>query len=928
MKNPLQFLSYIGTQEEQHLQQLVHFVEQAPLSIDYWKVLKALYKYYEVHPHTDLLIALIHKFDEARIEKIQGRYPSRRALRYMKRRARRFLKNLTDDALYLTITQQLLLKQKGKKALDANNQWILFDIILGNSTRVVHKSHGYGAVLFEGMHYQLHRKEARKPQVWENQLPFVRSLLEDIYPWQVQAFAVKTLLQQEQAIPTLAPVVLENCFEAPSLWLHWIAKQQTLQRLATGETFSHKCWAGVVRHSNATERARLDEQHIIQQSRPWQQEFTTLLLTYVTRQLGERKHFQQKEKKALLLVARSLSTFVSEEAIFKMSPLLFNASHPQLTNLALAGAAKADMKSLGRWVESAKDTDPATLQQLLAICENTLKNKRLNYDSLLPFVRQPRFDIVDFGWKIANRSLRNDYYLNYLWRSVLHIYKRDFKAEDEEFKPLLYSVTSTEGVKAFIKNYQKNNYQLDNIPVNTLSLVIQYGHQDIVKFLTKYLAENFSKDPLTILPRLMALPEQERNRILRNKIAKFKNSRLFEYRWGLHRLFAIPEDATWVWQALFQIIENSMFDIHAARNVLEQVFAEKEPPTPMIDYVLKAPSPVKDHLLQALRELFVQQPRIAAQVNDELRTILFKALSLKDLLQLIVTTADNEWEQFKAPVLERLTHLEAQGSFWKSVFEQMMGEAQSEQLYRRLLEDEAFLALFLAQNDPEILQINHPIFEDILYEWLLKHQNLFKEDAGLFYQLCTHKLPQLRTWALQQIDKWDIDLPFALRLMESGLPESTTIAQNYFTQIEKSTIKEFEAILALCDSPQKPVRDFGLSYLKARKDQLLMQEEEIWVYLSEHADSTIQEAVAAALLDKAADQPFVERFDQEMLRMKNRSRPAKEKVKTRLATSLAVSPAVLLELANGKNKKDAEWAILQLTKMSLAGENIEGFTLE
>ncbi|MEM9981799.1 MAG: hypothetical protein AAF734_04825, partial [Bacteroidota bacterium] len=772
--------------------------------IDYWKVLKTLYKYYEVHPQADLLTALIHKFDEVRIEKIQGRYPSRRALRYMKRRARRFLRNLTDDALYFTITQQLLLKQKGKKALDANNQWILFDVILGNSTRVVHKSHGYGAVLFEGMHYQLHHKETRKPQVWESQLPFVKSLLEDIYPWQVQAFAVTTLLQQEQVIPTLAPVVLENCFEAPSLWLHWIAKQQTLQRLATGETFSYKCWAGIVRHSSAAERALIEEQYITQQSTTWQQEFTTLLLTYVTRQLGERKHFQQKEKKALLLVARALSTFVSEEAIFKMAPLLFNSSHPQLTNLALAGAAKADIKSLGRWVESAKHADATTLQQLLAICENIFKNKRVKYQTLIPFVKHTQFDVVDFGWKIAKRFLRNDYHLGYLWQSVLNIYKTDLHAQDEEFKPLLYSVTSTEGVQAFIKNYGENTYQLDNIPINTLSLIVQYGHQDIVKFITRHLATDFGKDPLDTLPRLMALPEQERNKIFRGKLTKFKNSRLFEYRWGLYRLFAIPKDATWVWQALFQLIENSVFDMHAARNVLEQVFEEEEPPTPLIDYILQAPSPIKEHLLQALKELFVRQPSIAAQVNDTLRSILFEALSLKDLLQLIVTTADNEWEQFKTPVLERLTTLEAQGSFWKSVFEQMMGEAQSEQLYRRLLEDEAFLALFLAQNDPEILQINHPIFEDMLYQWLLKHQDLFKEDAGLFYQLCTHKLPQLRTWALQQIDKWDMDLPFALQLMESGLPESTTIAQNYFTQIEKSTIKEFEAILALCDSPQKP----------------------------------------------------------------------------------------------------------------------------
>ena len=62
--------------------------------------------------------------------------------------------------------------------------------------------------------------------------------------------------------------------------------------------------------------------------------------------------------------------------------------------------------------------------------------------------------------------------------------------------------------------------------------------------------------------------------------------------------------------------------------------------------------------------------------------------------------------------------------------------------------------------------------------------------------------------------------------------------------------------------------------------------------------------------------------------MKNRSRKAKEHTKRRVEESLKVDAQVLKEVARSGGKTDVEWAIVQLTKKALAGEEIDGFVLD
>ena len=195
------------------------------------------------------------------------------------------------------------------------------------------------------------------------------------------------------------------------------------------------------------------------------------------------------------------------------------------------------------------------------------------------------------------------------------------------------------------------------------------------------------------------------------------------------------------------------------------------------------------------------------------------------------------------------------------------------------------------------------------------------------FSLCIHKLPKLRQAGYGLAKKHGITVPFGLRLMESDLPEAMSEAQNYFNTLPTQSDTEWEALLGMIDSPNRQVRIFALAYWKERAAHLGMRPQ-LLPFLSEHADQAVQEAVAQEIKTQKVQNPFVQRFEKEVLRQKNKARKAKEVVKAHIEETLAVDAQTLIELAKSANKREAEWAILQLTKKALAGEDTAGFVLQ
>lgn len=93
--------------------------------------------------------------------------------------------------------------------------------------------------------------------------------------------------------------------------------------------------------------------------------------------------------------------------------------------------------------------------------------------------------------------------------------------------------------------------------------------------------------------------------------------------------------------------------------------------------------------------------------------------------------------------------------------------------------------------------------------------------------------------------------------------------------------------------------------------------------LLESDDPEMQDFVAEA--GATRDAPA---FDAAVLRTRRRARRAKEKVKTRQEARPTMDTAALLALARQQSSpRDAEWALSQLVRRPLAGEEVEGLAV-
>jgi hypothetical protein len=214
----------------------------------------------------------------------------------------------------------------------------------------------------------------------------------------------------------------------------------------------------------------------------------------------------------------------------------------------------------------------------------------------------------------------------------------------------------------------------------------------------------------------------------------------------------------------------------------------------------------------------------------------------------------------------------------------------------------------------------------LLVRWLEGRPDRFPRDSLELLAAATAPLPEVREWGLRRVEALGMELPFALRLLESGLPEPAAAGRAFFEALPPGHAEEMEHALALCDSPEPAVRAFGREYLKARWDRL--PHAELLGCLSEHPDPVMQELVARLLLERPESAPAPAAFERTVLRATDRGRRAKELVKQRLEHAGPEEIPLLLELARGRTGRDAEWAWAQLARLAGEGHEIAGFSVE
>ncbi|EAY26448.1 hypothetical protein [Microscilla marina] len=920
---------------------IIQFIKKSPLEKNYWRILKTLYKKTETYflglssqdrhaidvesTNNQLLMLthLIFKIDRINPQDVKSPYPTHATLRYMKRRARRFLRTLAvqQPQYYFQIASKLLVFQADKPPFNLSYQWISADILLGNSRRAHQKGHGQGKFVFDGNRYHLHRREDGQPEVWDGHLNFLQELLMKNLPWEIYEFAVK-ILDHHQATPTqVSEEVLEKFFSAPSHWLKRTATAMAYQTFLF-QGVKPALFAGMWLYSNATIRKKIDETDANRPNKgaKWYKDYGKHLFKYSFNELRVGNN-GKRIVKALELVQQKYAQEIQPDSILPIAPALLQSKHKALNDLALQGADFAQEGDAMEWLKALGTNANEQLYKQLAKKLITKFTQRYMYArDIEPYVYNVSPYIADFGWRLSDKLSWGIYSV---W-SKLTDYQHNNRIKRAYF---INAITTQAGINAFM-NYYSGRHYLNSLPEYILNDIISDGDKRVYDFLVNRLKLDLIKQPMYHLQRLAVFPGDVKEGILAEALQKLKNKDLFKDSWGVNNGFSNIYGNDWAIDAFFQLLDIAKVSDAGASNLCGHVFKYDQLAERLMAYIYGLPnsSNRKSLFLKHLADKLSRDVNLGSRIPAELISEVMLRMNFEMLLTLVATANDQAWENLSKAVYQQLLHKQNEVGFWKNILERVLS-AESQVLSNRLIEDQGFFELFQQQKDASVLEINHPSFEQALLAWVKNNEDLFTAGAAPLRSLCYHKLPSLRQWGLAKATEMGMSIMFGLQLLESGIPDTMAAGRAYFNGLAAGSDDEREAALALCDSPSKEVRTFGMEFLTQRKDQLKDQPQ-VLAFLSEHADAFVQAFVSHEISQQALNEPFVARFDKEILRMKNRSRKAKEHTKKRVEETMAVDAQVLKEVARSGGKTDAEWAIVQLTKKALAGEEIDGFVLD
>lgn len=919
---------------------IIQFIKKSPLAKDYWRIVKSLYKKTEAYflnlsqdeiysadkNQLLMLTHLINKLDQAEIKNNQSPFPTQATIRYMKRRARRCLRVLATlhPQFYFEIVSKLLTFQSGKTSLNKNTQWVMMDVLYGNSRRAHQKSHGQGGYHFDPDQYHLHQKESRQPEIWDGQLNFVQELLMKDLPWEVYEFAIK-ILHRHQATPTqLSEEVLEKFFNAPSNWLKRVATNLTYQTFLF-QGLKPPLFAGMWFYSSAPIRKKIED---IDSKRPnkgndWYKEYGKQLFKFSFNELRKGNN-SNRVITALEQVQQKYSKEIQPDSILPIAPALFQSKHEALHELALWGADFAQQDEALQWLNAlGQEASVGLYHKLSKKLMSKFKKKNLYPYEIESFIYSESRYVSDFGWKLSDKVSIWSMYT--IWYN-LGSYQSYYRMKRSYF---INAITSEAGVKAFIKYYTQNSYSLNYIQNYALDDIMTEGMPKLQNFVVEDLIKAFTNDPLGQLSRLSNLTTLLRDNILNATIGNLKNKKIFETYWQVNNGLWAANDNAWVRDVFIQLLEGAKLTEKAVQHIVVEMFnMGQELISSLMNFFtgLADKNKIKQYFIKQIGSKVSNDVQVAAKIPEDVLAQVMQSMDFETLLRLTSTADAEAWKNLSKSVYQQLLDKQHETGFWKNILERVL-ESENEVLSSRLIDDQEFFKLFQEQTDATVIEITHPVFEQVLLGWVKNHESVFTMGSPHLGTLCFHKLPTLRQWGLNKATELGITLNFGLQMLESGIPETMQTSKTYFNTLPEGSDQESEAALALCDSPSKEVRAFGMEFLGQRKEKF-KDHPQVLAFLSEHADAFVQAFVSKEISLQQLNQPFVERFDKEVLRMKNRSRKAKEHTKKRVEESLKMDAEVLKEVVRSGGKADAEWALIQLTKKALAGEEIEGFSID
>ncbi len=352
---------------------------------------------------------------------------------------------------------------------------------------------------------------------------------------------------------------------------------------------------------------------------------------------------------------------------------------------------------------------------------------------------------------------------------------------------------------------------------------------------------------------------------------------------------------------------------------------------PTLETALCSPAAIqllpKDQLIiKLLQRVLLNHPTLFSALAPETAMLLMKHWQLGFILKLISEVDDSVWLNLKESLIAELREDGRLLKFWREVMEAIPGDANG-RFATRILNDKTVAQSFYEVADEGFLDKGEPAFSTLLVEWIGQQPDLFSKNSPALLKAATHKLPEIREQAFRQLDEVGLDMPFALRLLESGLPEVIARGKLFFEAIPPGHPQELEYTLAILDSPERYAQAFGREFLLKRQGNL--PSEEVTRRLAEHPAPQVQELVATRLLQQPEVAKQLPEFDSSVLRARNRGRKVKELVKKRLEQTAPTNldKTTLLEMTHSRTPRDAEWAWQELARLAMAGEEIPGLEI-
>ncbi|TAE74351.1 MAG: hypothetical protein EAZ85_04775 [Bacteroidetes bacterium] len=941
--------------DDKDMFEMIQFVKQKPFAKDYWNILKLIYKKAEQYL-LSIEVNLSQKEERISVANLMSNFllrldvlnhsndvktefPTALTVDYMKRRARRFMKELgnKDKELYIKIAKQIILNSNTKEnKINPQSQLVAADILFGKSNRLKYIDSRTGYKWINS--YHLHQKEERFAEYWDESPEFIQSIFQkDNLPDEVYDFAVKLSTRNEWGIPLVNEKMLVRFFNSSSIALKKLAVQKTYAEFSF-RVVSPELYAGLWLYADLSTEKRINEinKKRNQNAPDWYKKLAEALAEY-TFEMLKNGNANKRVMRSIDFLQQIYPDILAKKDWTPMAKALMSSPVTTLRNIGFAAMKKADFSQafywLEAWLSKQRDIikDYKEYERFVDIFYEKCP-KNISANELKPFIfaKNTHYFLVEFAWNMSLKN-NNQWYYYQLWSKITSYYS-NVKFE----QVFMYSCQSPSGRIAFERYFRYYSYNISYLTGKILDILFEYGNEKIKNMFTEQFVTQFINNLGYYLKQLVEYPEHIKQQLIIkiwDSLYKDKKEKNFfsYYSYGQQAL-QIAEENDFALRFLMELFEKIKITDSSWKIIINNMFNYPKFSKELLTF-LKTLSDKDPRVLKFIENISITDIQSNARIiPSKYIEIVVKKLSWEAVLDLVANTNNDVFmilQPFILPILEKK---QAELGFWKKILEQVI-QGQNRQLGIRLLENPTFFELFLQQKDLTLLDMQEQEYEDLLLQWVQKNTQYFEMESQELFKLCMHKIPKVREFGLHHAEKLGMTLVFALRFFESNTPDMVNFSKKYFNEIKIKSIEETEAILAMCDSPNKNVRQFGLEYLNNRKQHLAEKTLVILECLTENADTLVQTFVSKEITEIPANnltnstKKFIEKFDDEMLRLKNKGRKTKEFIKNRVENTLQIDTKTLINLARVGTKADKEWAIEQMTKKALAGENIDGFIL-